>query len=66
MLMINGEYDHLAPIENIYFMLENGPATGRQARIYADDGHCAFKHFREWAPASFAWLAHNLRPDRTR
>jgi dienelactone hydrolase len=59
-LMINGKHDHLAPIGNIYFMLENGPATGRQARVYADDGHCAFKYFKEWAPASFKWLADNL------
>jgi dienelactone hydrolase len=59
-LMINGKKDHLAPIGNIYFMLENGPATGRQARVYADDGHCAFKHFNEWAPASFAWLSEHL------
>lgn len=59
-LMINGKHDHLAPIGNIYFMLENGPATGRQARIYPDDGHCAFKNFRDWAPASFGWLAKNL------
>ncbi|MDH4115896.1 MAG: alpha/beta fold hydrolase [Acidimicrobiia bacterium] len=59
-LMINGKRDHLAPIGNIYYMLENGPATGRQARVYADDGHCAFKHFKEWAPASFEWLAGHL------
>lgn len=58
--MVNGKNDHLAPIGNIYFMLENGPAIGRQARVYADDGHCAFKHFKEWAPASFAWLAEHL------
>lgn len=58
--MVNGKRDHLAPIGNIYFMLENGPALGRQARVYADDGHCAFKHFKEWAPASFAWLAEHL------
>ena len=32
-LMINGKKDHLAPIGNIYFMLENGPALGREARI---------------------------------
>jgi esterase/lipase len=58
--MVNGKHDHLAPIGNIYFMLENGPPMGRQARVYADDGHCAFKHFREWAPASFGWLAEHL------
>jgi dienelactone hydrolase len=58
--MVNGKNDHLAPIGNIYFMLENGPAIGRQARVYADDGHCAFKYFKEWAPASFAWLAEHL------
>jgi len=60
LLLINGKHDHLAPIGNIYFMLENGPVTGREARVYPDDGHCAFKHYREWAPASFAWLNEKL------
>jgi pimeloyl-ACP methyl ester carboxylesterase len=59
-LMINGKLDHLAPIGNIYFMLESGPATGRRARVYADAGHCAFRYFDEWAPASFRWLATEL------
>ena len=59
-LMINGKHDHLAPIGNIYFMLEHGPVTGREARVYPDDGHCAFRHYREWAPASFRWLAEKL------
>ncbi len=59
-LMINGKHDHLAPIGNIYFMLEHGPVTGREARVYPDAGHCAFKYYREWAPASFAWLADKL------
>ena len=61
LLLINGKHDHLAPIGNIHFMLENGPVTGREARIYPDDGHCAFKHYREWGPASFAWLNEKLR-----
>jgi esterase FrsA len=60
LLMINGKHDHLAPIGNIYFMLEHGPVTGREARVYPDDGHCAFRHYREWAPASFRWLAEKL------
>ena len=59
-LMINGKHDHLAPIGNIYFMLEHGPATGKEARVYADAGHCAFKYQSDWAPASFAWLAEKL------
>jgi dienelactone hydrolase len=59
-LMINGKLDHLAPIGNIYFMLETGPATGKEARVYPDDGHCAFKHFDHWAPATFRWLAEKL------
>ncbi len=59
-LMINGKHDHLAPIGNIYFMLEHGPVTGKEARIYADAGHCAFKYFDEWAPATFRWLAEKL------
>jgi dienelactone hydrolase len=59
-LMINGKQDHLAPIGNIYFMLEHGPVTGREARIYPDAGHCAFKYYKDWAPASFAWLAEKL------
>jgi len=59
-LMINGKHDHLAPIGNIYFMLEHGPVTGREARVYPDAGHCAFKYYREWAPASFAWIRDKL------
>ncbi len=59
-LMINGKLDHLAPIGNIYFMLEHGPVTGREARVYPDAGHCAFKYYQEWAPASFGWLRERL------
>lgn len=59
-LMINGKQDHLAPIGNIYFMLEHGPVTGREARVYPDAGHCAFKYYKEWAPASFTWLREKL------
>ncbi len=59
-LMINGKQDHLAPIGNIYYMLEHGPVTGKEARVYPDDGHCAFKHFAEWAPESFRWLRERL------
>jgi pimeloyl-ACP methyl ester carboxylesterase len=59
-LMINGKHDHLAPIGNIYFMLEHGPVTGKEARVYADAGHCAFKYFDDWAPATFRWLAEKL------
>ncbi len=59
-LMINGKLDHLAPIGNIYFMLEHGPVTGKEARVYADAGHCAFKYYAEWAPASFRWLRDKL------
>ena len=58
--MINGKLDHLAPIGNIYFMLEHGPATGKEARVYADAGHCAFKYQDDWAPASFVWLKEKL------
>jgi len=60
LLMINGKHDHLAPIGNIYFMLEHGPVTGREARIYPDGGHCAFKYYQEWAPESFRWLSEKL------
>ncbi len=59
-LMINGKHDHLAPVGNIYYMLEHGPVTGKEARVYPDDGHCAFKHFAEWAPESFRWLRERL------
>ena len=59
-LMINGKKDHLAPIGNIYYMLEHGPVSGKEARIYPDDGHCAFKHFKDWAPESFRWLKEKL------
>lgn len=59
-LMINGKEDHLAPIGNIYFMLEHGPVAGREARVYPNAGHCAFEHYKEWAPASFKWLSEKL------
>ncbi len=59
-LMINGKLDHLAPIGNIYFMLETGPVTGKEARVYPDAGHCAFKYYDHWAPGTFAWLADKL------
>ena len=59
-LMINGSEDHLAPIGNIHFMLESGPIGRRAARVYPGAGHCAFEHYREWAPASFRWLAEQL------
>lgn len=59
-LMINGKRDHLAPIGNIYFMLEHGPVTGKEARVYPEDGHCAFAHVGEWGPASFRWLGEKL------
>ena len=60
-LMINGKLDHLAPIGNIYFMLESGPCHGREARVYRDAGHCAFKYFSEWGFQSFKWLGNKLR-----
>lgn len=59
-LMINGSEDHLAPVGNIHFMLESGPIGSRAARIYPGAGHFAFEHYRDWAPASFRWLAEKL------
>jgi pimeloyl-ACP methyl ester carboxylesterase len=63
--MINGKHDHLAPIGNIYFMLESGPPTQRTARVYADAGHWAFKYQSDWAPATFHWLETKLSADPT-
>jgi acetyl esterase/lipase len=59
-LMINGKHDVLAPVGNIYFMLEHGPVTGREARIFPDGGHGAAKYQKIWRPAAFAWLADKL------
>ena len=59
-LMINGDKDHLAPIGNIYYMLEGGPVGTRAAKVYPGSGHCAFEHQPEWGPASFKWLADKL------
>ena len=61
-LMINGSEDHLAPIGNIYYMLESGPVGTRTARVYPGAGHCAFEHQPDWAPASFRWLKDRLSP----
>ena len=41
-------------------MLEHGPVTGRESRVYPDDGHCAFKHRPQWGPEAFDWLAARL------
>ncbi len=62
--MINGRHDHLAPIGNIYFMLESGPPAQRSARIYSDAGHCAFRYQSDWGPASFRWLDEKLTAGR--
>lgn len=56
MYLVNGKIDHLTPIGNLYMLLESGPADGRVARVYADDGHIAAKNERTWAPAAWAWL----------
>lgn len=56
MYLVNGKIDHLTPIGNLYLLLESGPADGRVARVYADDGHIAAKNERTWAPAAWAWL----------
>lgn len=60
MYLVNGKVDHLTPIGNIYLLLESGPATGRVARIYANDGHIAARNEREWGPASWRWLRQQL------
>ncbi|MDE0520509.1 MAG: alpha/beta fold hydrolase [Boseongicola sp.] len=64
-LMINGDNDHLAPIGNIHYMLESGPAGTRSAKIYKGSGHCAFEHQPEWGPATFRWLESRLSAGQT-
>ncbi len=59
-LFINGSDDHLAPIGNIYYMLESGPVGMRSARVYRGAGHCAFEHYKDWSASSFEWLAREL------
>ncbi len=59
-LLINGKHDYISPVGNIYFMLEHGSTTGKEARVYSDAGHCAFKYFDHWAPESFRWLKEKL------
>lgn len=56
MYLVNGKIDHLTPIGNLYMLLESGPADGRVARVYPDDGHIAARNEREWGPAAWAWL----------
>ncbi len=56
MYLVNGKIDHLTPIGNLYLLLESGPADGRVARVYPDDGHIAARSEREWGPAAWAWL----------
>jgi pimeloyl-ACP methyl ester carboxylesterase len=51
---------NLGLIDRIVFMLEHGPVTGKEVRVYSDDGHCAPRHLREWSPEAFRWLAEKL------
>ena len=60
MFLVNGKHDHLSPIGNLYLALESGPATGRVARVYPDDGHIAAKNERYWGPAGWRWLREQL------
>ena len=59
-LLINGKQDHLNPIGNISFFMDNAPSFGKESLIFADAGHCAFKYFQNWAPYSFKWLKNKL------
>tara|TARA_A100001015_G_scaffold318094_1_gene436912 strand:- start:2406 stop:3551 length:1146 start_codon:yes stop_codon:yes gene_type:complete len=59
-LLINGKQDHLNPIGNINFFINNAPIHGKESMIFADAGHCAFKYFQNWAPYSFKWLKNKL------
>ncbi len=61
MYLVNGKVDHLTPIGNLYMALESGPATGRVARVYPDDGHIAARNEHEWGPAAWKWLGGVLR-----
>lgn len=61
MFLINGKIDHLSPIGNLYLLLESGPPNGRVARVYADDGHIAAQHEKEWGPAVWSWMKEQLR-----
>lgn len=65
MYLVNGKIDHLTPIGNLYMLLECGPAAGRVARVYPDDGHIAARSEREWGPAAWAWLRGVLTQGQT-
>lgn len=60
LLLVNGDSDGLAPIRNIYYLLEHGTPGQVAARVYRNSGHCAFEHQPQWGPASFQWLAEKL------
>ena len=43
-LLINGKHDYISPVGNIYFMLEHGSTTGKEARVYSDAGPVSYTH----------------------
>jgi pimeloyl-ACP methyl ester carboxylesterase len=58
LLSINGDQDHLVPIDDLYIISKSG--IKQEEWVYEGDGHCAPNNMPEFAPEAAAWLKGRL------
>ena len=58
LVSINGDQDHLVPIEDLYIISKLGVV--QEEWVYKDDGHCAAANIMNWAPRVATWLKTKL------
>jgi len=58
LLSINGDQDHLVPIDDLYIISQKG--IEQEEWVYEGDGHCAPNNAAEYAPKAAAWLKKHL------
>lgn len=59
LLSINGEDDELVPIQDLYFIREQG--VKQDSLIFAHDRHVASRHWRLHEQFAAHWMAHKLQ-----
>lgn len=62
LLSINGDQDHLVPIEDLYIISESG--IEQEEWVYEGDRHCATEHLEEYAPKAASWLKAHFSGDQ--
>ncbi len=63
LLSINGDQDHLVPIEDLYIISESGIEQDKW--VYEGARHCATEHLEEYAPKAASWLKAHFSSNQT-